>query len=156
MTSQEKILAILRQENYRVENGNVLRYDQIEDKFKPVISSGGRMPLVKKGSVVEIFLWEDVEAVINGMGKTIQEKNPQSPKQKKRIPPTKKKNNVKAVKKYPKGEERARLSPDELMFINQNWQKISINKMALKFGVSRFVVSHHVRKIKKAKIHDTN
>lgn len=64
MTTQQKISAILKQENYRVENGKVLRYDQLEDKFKPVIVSSNRIPLVKTGSVVEIFLWDDVAACI--------------------------------------------------------------------------------------------
>lgn len=64
MTTQQKISAILKQENYRVENGKVLRYDQLENKFKPVIVSSNRIPLVKTGSVVEIFLWDDVAACI--------------------------------------------------------------------------------------------
>ncbi len=67
MTTQQKISAILKQDNYRIENGKVLRYDQLEDKFKPVIVSGNRIPLVKTGSVVEIFTWDDVAACIEGM-----------------------------------------------------------------------------------------
>lgn len=72
MTTQQKICAILKQENYRVENGKVLRYDQLDEKFKPVIVSGNRIPLVKTGSVVEIFMWDDVAACIkelNGAAK---------------------------------------------------------------------------------------
>lgn len=64
MTTQQKISAILKQDNYKVSDGKVLRYDQLDDKFKPVIVSGNRIPLVKTGSVVEIFLWDDVAACI--------------------------------------------------------------------------------------------
>jgi len=67
MTTQQKISAILKQDNYKVSDGKVLRYDQLEDKFKPVIVSGNRIPLVKTGSVVEIFTWDDVAACIEGM-----------------------------------------------------------------------------------------
>lgn len=68
MTTQQKISAILGQENYKVSDGKVLRYDQLDDKFKPVIVSGNRIPLVKTGQIVEIFAWDDVKSVIDGMG----------------------------------------------------------------------------------------
>lgn len=68
MTTQQKISAILKQENYKVSDGKVLRYDQLDDKFKPVIVSGNRIPLVKTGQIVEIFAWDDVKSVVDGMG----------------------------------------------------------------------------------------
>lgn len=68
MTKQQTISAILKQDNYKVSDGKVLRYDQLDEKFKPVIVSGNRIPLVKTGSVVEIFTWDDVKSVIDGMG----------------------------------------------------------------------------------------
>jgi len=150
MDAKEKIRQILSQENYKVQNGKVLRYNQIYDRFDTVFVSKGQIPLVKNGSVPEMFLWQDVEAVMNEVvDDTKQPSEPKkdvpSPKQK-----TPKKNNKKPKKQYPKGEQRAKLTNDDLKFIHKNWQKISVNKMALKFGVSRFVVGHHVRKLKKA------
>jgi hypothetical protein len=96
------------------------------------------------------MIWQDVEAVMKDlMDDTKQPSEPQkdAPTPKKKAA---KKSNKHPKKQYPKGEARAKLTDDNLKFIAKNWQKISINKMALKFGVSRFVVGHHVRKLKKA------
>lgn len=67
MTQQKKIQEILSQKNYQITNGKVLRYDMMDDKFKPVIVSGNRIPLVKDGEVVEIFVWDDCKKVIDSM-----------------------------------------------------------------------------------------
>jgi len=150
MDAKEKIKQILKQDNYKIQDGKVLRHNQIHDRFDTVFVSKGQIPLVKKGSVPEVFLWQDVEAVMNDlMDDTKQPSEPQkdAPTPKKKAA---KKSNKHPKKQYPKGEARAKLTDDNLKFIAKNWQKISVNKMALKFGVSRFVVGHHVRKLKKA------
>lgn len=72
MDTKQRISAILRQKNYQVVKGKVLRYDQLEDKFKPVPVTKDRIPLVKDGSIVEVFIWSDVAACIadlHGNGK---------------------------------------------------------------------------------------
>ena len=150
MDAKEKIKQILKQDNYKIQDGKVLRHNQIYDRFDTVFVSKGQIPLVKKGSVPEVFLWQDVEAVMNDlMDDTKQPSEPQkdAPTPKKKAA---KKSNKHPKKQYPKGEARAKLTDDNLKYIAKNWQKISVNKMALKFGVSRFVVGHHVRKLKKA------
>lgn len=67
MTQKEKIAKILSQKNYSVVKGRVHRYDVLDDKFKPVPVSGNRIPLVRDGSVVEIFNMSDVLSVIDGL-----------------------------------------------------------------------------------------
>ncbi len=67
MTPKEKIAKILSQKNYSVVKGRVHRYDVLDDKFKPVPVSGNRIPLVRDGSVVEIFNMNDVLSVIDGL-----------------------------------------------------------------------------------------
>lgn len=170
MTQQEKIKEILSQKNYRVSAGKVLRYDRMDDRFKPVIVSGNRIPLVKDGSIVEIFEFDDVAVVIDGwqgqvdatedkvIAKAKTEKASKQPVQKKaaKQKPTKKaKDKPKSTKKsYPKGKDRACLSKEDISFIQAEARKkdgMSVNKMAEKFRVSRFTVGHHWRKIKNAK-----
>jgi hypothetical protein len=67
MTQQKKIQEILSQKNYQISGGKVLRYDMMDDKFKPVIVSGNRIPLVKDGEIVEIFAWDEVVAAMDGL-----------------------------------------------------------------------------------------
>ena len=129
MDAKEKIKQILKQDNYKIQDGKVLRYNQIYDRFDTVFVSKGQIPLVKKGSVPEVFLWQDVEAVMNDlMDDTMQPSEPQkdAPTPKKKAA---KKSNKHPKKQYPKGEARAKLTDDDLKYIAKNWQKISVNKI---------------------------
>lgn len=175
MTTQQKISAILKQENYRVENGKVLRYDQLEDKFKPVIVSSNRIPLVKTGSVVEIFMWDDVAACIkelNGAawkleGNTVAEnKLIGTSKQFDDVVVEVKKSKVKPKKQIMAKKKKAETKPksNRKPSVNLNEEHINIikkehnkgtSKMAIarllseKTGmdVTRFIVMYHVKKI---------
>ena len=228
MTTNERIKAILKQKNYQVIKGKVHRYDVLDDKFKPVPAQGNRIPLVKDGSIVEVFLLSDVMGVVDAMQqngklpekeqsvqeyadslpiqvvedvpvivfgedmekwkntydksvpagieqygtipkakkkvkkeKSVQPKSEIVSKLKKVVEKIQKKKPVKKVKAapkkastrkpYPTGKDRASLSEKDMQFIKDNYKTMSINKIALKFGVGRLTVGHHVRKLKNGK-----
>lgn len=64
--TQKRIKHILYQHNYRVKNGEVYRQN-IVGEWICVYPSHGQILLVPLGDTPELFLWSDVEEVIEGM-----------------------------------------------------------------------------------------
>lgn len=173
MTPKEKIAKILSQKNYSVVKCRVHRYDVLDDKFKPVPVSGNRIPLVRDGSVVEIFNMNDVLSVIDGLNGAAK-KDYDIRKGKKftiiTIPvnveaeyitgidpidfaPSK--NTAKKIKikkkKAPVKKKVSKIRSEEIKYIRDNYLSISINKMAIKLGVGRLTVGYIVKQIKAGK-----